>query len=291
MFLVSIFHRTSRSGTGSGTGTAPFVWSDSGIGQRRTVEPSQGADAPPTKSPPKSLLALKGDGSTSIASASIASASIASASLLRGKKPASSSRLVAVLSLYLAGDVRDVAEGTEARGRYCKQVVEDVWGALAQAVKGDPERESHKERIFVEGVRGGEEDRVSGSRSIVVDFRIVDFRISSDSGGDSTGSSVLHLVSELKRQLLTPTSKLLQGAVTRDSLKLVSEVEVIEEEEEEGEGDKNVEEIRVSRSGTFLFSNPHTEEEGAMSRVPGGATRDTRVRRITSTALLCVVEV
>ena len=78
--------------------------------------------------------------------------------------------------------------------------------------------------------------------SIIVDFTIED---SDDDENDDQGlSSCVECVKNLKKQLMDPSSALFKGAITRDCLKLISDIEIYQvvdesstQEDEERESD------------------------------------------------------
>ena len=140
--------------------------------------------------------------------------------------------------MALFGDLASIAENTQPRRAYVSQFLKDVSFALSIS----------PDRISVDGLRAG---------SIVIDFVILE----GDKGMDPGAC-----LRELKRQVMDPSSALMQGNVTNSVLKVQGEVEryVEEPEPDQTQGDIDAAQA-VRRSGHFSFSQP----EDRTLEIPG----------------------
>jgi len=170
----------------------------------------------------------------------------------------------AAISLTLQGDVQSIAANTAPRRAFEKHFLADVSAALA--VKA--------EQLTVLACRSG---------SIIVDF-YVEVEGAGGAGGAGGGKRHEGYLQELKRQLMDPTSLLLNGKVTNSAIGVRGEVEYYLPESEkmegrregegegerqgEGEGEGEGEDV-VRRSGNFAFTSPH---DGTLV-VPGAPFR------------------
>jgi len=104
------------------------------------------------------------------------------------------------VSITLEGDLEAIAAGTAVRRLYEKKFTKDVSDALA----------CNPEHIDILACRKG---------SIVVDFHI-------------TCDECENYVEELKRQVMDPSSRLMNGEVTKKTIKVLGEVEYVRERSE-----------------------------------------------------------
>ena len=155
----------------------------------------------------------------------------------------------ALVSMTLSGDVESIAANTKPRQQYEKQFFKDISSCL----------QIQSSRLVINRIRSG---------SIIVDFTIED-------GDDDSDDDCVECVKNLKKQLMDPSSVLLEGAVTRDCLKLISEIEIYDVLNQRAESANDRDDrasVSVSRSGTFQFSAPH--EDICNMFVPGRGARE-----------------
>ena len=153
------------------------------------------------------------------------------------KTKTSSTILKSHVSLTLRGSLTSIPLGTIVRRNFEKAFITDISNAL----------NIPPDNVKIEKVKDG---------SIIVDFTVI-------ASSQSLTSSPSKIVEKLKKQLLNPTSPLLSGSVTRNSISVASCGTEYVADDVGGNGERDV------IKGRFIIGNV----EDATSVIPGAVKR------------------